>query len=215
MSYSPASYVKIAVNEPVAKRIDDDLTSRLLEQTFENDGREIATYCPGALLRKMVAVPLEAPIESDAASQASTIAKDFPFDGSDDECEVSWQLTSSVGSIFASAESNWQLTSSAESSWQLTSSAESSWQLTSSAKSSFQPTSSSGSIVGSTLPSIGSADHLAGLCKPCGFLFKGGCTQGPECKFCHLCEPGTIQEKRRRKRRLVRSKHAAAQARAK
>lgn len=212
MSYSPASYVKIALNEPVSKRIDDDLTSRLLAQTLERkDGREIAAYCPGALLRKLV----EAPIENDAASQASTIAKEFPFDGSDDECEASWQLTSSVGSIFASGESSWQLTSSAESSWQLSSSIESSWQNTSSAQSSFQPSPSGGAIVESSLPSIGSVDHFDGHCKPCGFLFKGGCTQGPECRFCHLCEPGTIEEKRRRKRRMVRSKHAAAQARAK
>eukprot|EP00933_Yihiella_yeosuensis_P038684 TRINITY_DN32612_c0_g1_i2.p1 TRINITY_DN32612_c0_g1~~TRINITY_DN32612_c0_g1_i2.p1 ORF type:complete len:229 (+),score=49.59 TRINITY_DN32612_c0_g1_i2:159-845(+) len=47
------------------------------------------------------------------------------------------------------------------------------------------------------LPSIGSAGHEDGNCKPCAFLFKDGCQSGHDCQFCHLCEEG---EKRRRKK---------------
>lgn len=47
------------------------------------------------------------------------------------------------------------------------------------------------------LPTKGSALHRAGTCKPCAFVFKGGCQSGVDCKFCHLCQPG---EKKRRKK---------------
>lgn len=47
----------------------------------------------------------------------------------------------------------------------------------------------------SELPSLGSAAHRDGDCKPCAFLHKKGCENGRMCKFCHLCEPG---EKKRR-----------------
>lgn len=47
------------------------------------------------------------------------------------------------------------------------------------------------------VPTVGSAGHLLGMCKPCAFVFKGGCANGVECTFCHLCEPG---EKKRRKK---------------
>mmetsp|Transcript_7135 Transcript_7135/g.11414 ORF Transcript_7135/g.11414 Transcript_7135/m.11414 type:complete len:170 (+) Transcript_7135:48-557(+) len=56
------------------------------------------------------------------------------------------------------------------------------------------------------LPSLGSTWHATGRCNPCAFFHKGGCVEGSECKFCHLCQPGTIEEKRRSKRRLVRAK---------
>eukprot|EP00931_Biecheleriopsis_adriatica_P077184 TRINITY_DN507_c0_g1_i2.p1 TRINITY_DN507_c0_g1~~TRINITY_DN507_c0_g1_i2.p1 ORF type:complete len:201 (+),score=59.56 TRINITY_DN507_c0_g1_i2:55-657(+) len=46
-------------------------------------------------------------------------------------------------------------------------------------------------------PSIGSAGHHLGLCKPCDFVERGGCRQGYDCQFCHLCPPG---ENRRRKK---------------
>mmetsp|Transcript_23600 Transcript_23600/g.73519 ORF Transcript_23600/g.73519 Transcript_23600/m.73519 type:complete len:273 (+) Transcript_23600:46-864(+) len=56
------------------------------------------------------------------------------------------------------------------------------------------------------VPSMGSAGHHLGLCKPCAFVFKGGCTNGVNCTFCHLCEFG---EKKRRKKeqRRVTTKH--------
>mmetsp|Transcript_77152 Transcript_77152/g.216584 ORF Transcript_77152/g.216584 Transcript_77152/m.216584 type:complete len:353 (-) Transcript_77152:81-1139(-) len=50
------------------------------------------------------------------------------------------------------------------------------------------------------LPSIGSAGHGSGLCKPCAFFHSKGCAVGPACKFCHACEPD--ERKRRRKEKV-------------
>lgn len=50
------------------------------------------------------------------------------------------------------------------------------------------------------LPSRGSALHEWGACKPCAFFIKEQCTNGKDCQFCHLCEPG--EKKRRKKERL-------------
>jgi len=47
----------------------------------------------------------------------------------------------------------------------------------------------------SELPTVGSAGHQLGACKPCAFLYTKGCGNGVQCQFCHLCEPG---EKKRR-----------------
>jgi len=47
------------------------------------------------------------------------------------------------------------------------------------------------------LPTVGSADHYKGKCKPCAFLYTKGCENGYECPFCHLCPP---EEKRRRQK---------------
>eukprot|EP00933_Yihiella_yeosuensis_P040157 TRINITY_DN34375_c0_g1_i1.p1 TRINITY_DN34375_c0_g1~~TRINITY_DN34375_c0_g1_i1.p1 ORF type:complete len:400 (-),score=80.08 TRINITY_DN34375_c0_g1_i1:399-1505(-) len=51
------------------------------------------------------------------------------------------------------------------------------------------------------LPSIGSARHEFGECKPCAFLHTKGCENGAMCKFCHLCGAG--EKKRRQKERKV------------
>lgn len=54
-------------------------------------------------------------------------------------------------------------------------------------------------------PTEGSSNHHLGTCKPCAFHFKspqGGCQSGIDCKFCHLCEPGEKQ-RRRKGRQLV------------
>jgi len=47
------------------------------------------------------------------------------------------------------------------------------------------------------LPSVGSALHAWGACKPCAFIGSNMCRNDINCQFCHLCEPG--EKKRRRK----------------
>lgn len=47
------------------------------------------------------------------------------------------------------------------------------------------------------VPSLGSASHHLGKCRPCVFVHKKGCSNGYDCLFCHICQPG---EKQRRKR---------------
>jgi hypothetical protein len=55
------------------------------------------------------------------------------------------------------------------------------------------------------LPTVGSARHLVGKCKPCAFAFKEGCESGASCEFCHLCPPG--EKKRRKKHRKEVARH--------
>jgi len=38
-------------------------------------------------------------------------------------------------------------------------------------------------------PTVGSAGHPYGTCKPCAFFHRKGCINGVECRFCHLCGP--------------------------
>lgn len=52
-------------------------------------------------------------------------------------------------------------------------------------------------ICSSQLPTLGSAGHHLGTCKPCAFLYTKGCENGINCTFCHLCPP---DEKRRRQK---------------
>lgn len=59
------------------------------------------------------------------------------------------------------------------------------------------------------IPTVGSAGHLWGVCKPCAFMHTKGCSNGIECKFCHLCFPG---EKKRRKKASGSTEAAAAAA---
>eukprot|EP00933_Yihiella_yeosuensis_P062649 TRINITY_DN65627_c0_g1_i1.p1 TRINITY_DN65627_c0_g1~~TRINITY_DN65627_c0_g1_i1.p1 ORF type:complete len:304 (+),score=96.52 TRINITY_DN65627_c0_g1_i1:77-988(+) len=47
------------------------------------------------------------------------------------------------------------------------------------------------------LPSLGSAGHYIGDCKPCAFLHTKGCENSAMCTFCHLCDAG--EKKRRQK----------------
>merc|ERR1712176_554044 len=44
-------------------------------------------------------------------------------------------------------------------------------------------------VVPAQLPSVGSAGHRAGDCKPCAFFYTKGCSNGTNCTFCHLCGP--------------------------
>eukprot|EP00931_Biecheleriopsis_adriatica_P087356 TRINITY_DN61842_c0_g1_i1.p1 TRINITY_DN61842_c0_g1~~TRINITY_DN61842_c0_g1_i1.p1 ORF type:complete len:420 (-),score=77.63 TRINITY_DN61842_c0_g1_i1:71-1264(-) len=47
------------------------------------------------------------------------------------------------------------------------------------------------------MPTVGSAGHRFGTCKPCAFFHTKGCGTGVNCTFCHLCAPG--EKKRRQK----------------
>merc|ERR1719379_2106124 len=53
------------------------------------------------------------------------------------------------------------------------------------------------------LPSVGSACHHLGLCKPCDFnaRFESGCREGTACRFCHLCGIEDLRRTRKNKQR--------------
>ena len=57
------------------------------------------------------------------------------------------------------------------------------------------------------LPSVGSAGHAFGTCKPCGFFYAKGCLNGTACSFCHLCDRG--EKKRRQKQKKASLKGGA------
>lgn len=57
-------------------------------------------------------------------------------------------------------------------------------------------------------PTVGSAGHRWGTCKPCAFLHKRGCENGTQCDFCHLCDSG--EKKRRQKDKIARLKEMRA-----
>jgi len=54
--------------------------------------------------------------------------------------------------------------------------------------------------------SVGSAEHTSGTCKPCAWIWKdeSGCSNGANCKFCHMCPPGEV--KRRKKDKIAMRK---------
>lgn len=58
--------------------------------------------------------------------------------------------------------------------------------------------------VASGVPSVGSASHGTGQCKPCAFHHTKGCACGTMCTFCHLCLPG--EKKRRQKEKQQAAK---------
>jgi hypothetical protein len=62
----------------------------------------------------------------------------------------------------------------------------------------------------SELPTVGSAGHRWGICKPCAFLYKRGCENGVQCSFCHLCDSG--EKKRRQKEKIALLKEMRASA---
>lgn len=50
------------------------------------------------------------------------------------------------------------------------------------------------------LPSVGSAGHAHGSCKPCAWIHKpSGCTNGYNCRHCHLCPPDEVKRRKREK----------------
>merc|ERR1719238_1035686 len=57
------------------------------------------------------------------------------------------------------------------------------------------------------LPSVGSADHFKGTCKPCCFKLRQRCSMGARCKHCHfdhekVSRPGKKTRDRVRRQRL-------------
>lgn len=57
------------------------------------------------------------------------------------------------------------------------------------------------SDLGIMLPSVGSVDHAAGQCRPCAWVHKGPgcCKYGAACGYCHLCPPGELKRRKRRR----------------
>lgn len=62
-----------------------------------------------------------------------------------------------------------------------------------------------GSGMEDELPSIGSADHILGKCKPCAFFHSKGCESGADCRFCHLCGSSERRQRRKARKQLIRS----------
>lgn len=51
-------------------------------------------------------------------------------------------------------------------------------------------------------PSVGSAQHHLGRCKPCAFVHTKGCENGRNCVFCHLCN----QHERHRRKKVIKAR---------
>eukprot|EP00403_Amphidinium_massartii_P016928 CAMPEP_0178410634 /NCGR_PEP_ID=MMETSP0689_2-20121128/21084_1 /TAXON_ID=160604 /ORGANISM="Amphidinium massartii, Strain CS-259" /LENGTH=361 /DNA_ID=CAMNT_0020031823 /DNA_START=97 /DNA_END=1182 /DNA_ORIENTATION=+ len=64
---------------------------------------------------------------------------------------------------------------------------------------------------GAPLPSLGSADHALGVCKPCAFFHRKGCEKGPQCTFCHLCDEDEVKKRKREKKDKMREMKRLAQ----
>eukprot|EP00429_Kryptoperidinium_foliaceum_P054535 CAMPEP_0176080110 /NCGR_PEP_ID=MMETSP0120_2-20121206/40069_1 /TAXON_ID=160619 /ORGANISM="Kryptoperidinium foliaceum, Strain CCMP 1326" /LENGTH=294 /DNA_ID=CAMNT_0017413871 /DNA_START=107 /DNA_END=991 /DNA_ORIENTATION=+ len=53
-------------------------------------------------------------------------------------------------------------------------------------------------------PSIGSAAHASGSCKPCAWFWKRqGCRNSDQCRHCHLCLEGEIASRKKAKHRMM------------
>lgn len=53
-----------------------------------------------------------------------------------------------------------------------------------------------------TAPALDDAQHHgSGICRPCAFFHRKGCSNGLQCSFCHSCGPG--EKKRRQKDKLT------------
>merc|ERR1712113_1075119 len=62
-----------------------------------------------------------------------------------------------------------------------------------------QPRSVAG-VARKELPSVGSAYHGFGQCKPCAWFYRpGGCLNGQACAHCHLCPKGEIKARKKAK----------------
>lgn len=56
--------------------------------------------------------------------------------------------------------------------------------------------------------------HDSSLCRPCAFFFgkEDGCRNGVDCKFCHLCPPGMIKQKKKEKLERLRASRGGNQS---
>merc|ERR1712151_814947 len=58
----------------------------------------------------------------------------------------------------------------------------------------------------SELPTVGSAQHHLGGCKPCAFFWKpAGCSNGVDCVYCHLCDAHEKKRRQKEKKALIKS----------
>lgn len=56
------------------------------------------------------------------------------------------------------------------------------------------------------VPSCGSAMHRIGQCQPCAWFWKPqGCSNGAECRRCHLCPAGEVKRRKQMKVAILRS----------
>lgn len=59
--------------------------------------------------------------------------------------------------------------------------------------------------VAADLPSLGSAQHGAGMCRPCPWFWKpGGCANGFDCRHCHLCPQNVIKARKKERVKTLR-----------
>lgn len=62
------------------------------------------------------------------------------------------------------------------------------------------------------VPTIGSAKHHLGECKPCAFYWKpAGCGNGVDCTFCHLCDASEKKRRQKQKKALLKAGQAEAE----
>jgi hypothetical protein len=65
--------------------------------------------------------------------------------------------------------------------------------------------SSAGQVPSGQLPSVGSALHGSGTCRPCAWFHKpGGCLNAQACAHCHLCPEGELKNRKRVKENAMR-----------
>lgn len=57
-----------------------------------------------------------------------------------------------------------------------------------------------------SIPSVGSSQHASGDCRPCAWFWKAaGCSNGKDCRHCHLCPDGEIKNRKKDKVDTMRS----------
>jgi hypothetical protein len=56
--------------------------------------------------------------------------------------------------------------------------------------------------------------HQRGHCSPCAYFYAkaDGCRLGSECKFCHLCSPDEIKNRKKQRAKELKARKAAVKA---